>query len=140
MPSVRLPAIVAGHAGDEEHAEEVGEEVHRADVRARVLESRSEVHARVDRHDLDHAVNAAKKGRLEVREPEAGDDDRLLVRETVRNVVERGEEREEPRLRISESFIEPAASEEVKKNSSNETHCSILKCLFSTPVWFSYGY
>ena len=87
-------------------AHQVREEVDRADDRAPVREARGEAHPSEDRDDLDDTVDAAEERRLQVREAEGGDDERALVRERVGHVVERGEEREEPGLRVRERLVE----------------------------------
>ena len=92
---------------DEQHADEVRDEPDRADDRARIRHARRDGDADPDRHDLDHAVDAPEQRRLQRREPERGHDALPLVRERVRDVVDRAEEREQPRLRVQQRLAEP---------------------------------
>lgn len=107
LPEEQADLVVPRQEVDDEHAHDVRDEVDRANIRAAVGDARRNLYASVDRHDLDEAVDAAKEGRVQVREAERGDDDLALVRETVGYVVERREEREEPRLGVGERLVEP---------------------------------
>ena len=62
--------------------------------------------SRAEGRTLYHAVDAAEEGGLERGEAEAGDNDGALVREGVGDVVERGEEREDPGLGVGERLVE----------------------------------
>lgn len=64
------------------------------------------MYARPDGDNLNSAVDAPQQRRLQIGEAERRDDELSLVRQAVRDVVKRGEEREQPCLRIQESFVE----------------------------------
>lgn len=92
---------------DQQHTDYVRNEPGCADVGASVLEVRRYSHADPDGDNFDHSIDTTEKRSLEVRKAERGHDDGALVRQTVWNVVDSGEQREEPRLGICESFVEP---------------------------------
>lgn len=83
-----------------DRTQDVRDEIDDADIRDPVRYPRSELYAREDGDDLDDTVDAAEQGGLEGREAELRDDDLALVRERVRDVVERGEEGEDPGLGV----------------------------------------
>lgn len=68
------------------------------------------MHTREDRDDLDDAADHREQRRLKAREAKRRHDDLLLVRQAVRHVIQCGEEREEPRLRVEKRLIEPDAT------------------------------
>ena len=106
LPEQQTNLVLPREQIDEHDTEHGREEVDDAHVRTRVGDTRREVHAREDRRDLDEAVHHREQRRLQRREPEVRDDELLLVRERVGHVVERGEEREEPRLRVRQRLDE----------------------------------
>lgn len=107
LPEEQPNLVLPWQEVDQEHAQDVREEVDRPDVRTGVRVARREAYTREDRDDLNETVDATKERRLQVREPERGHDDLPLVRQAVRNIVEGREEREEPRLRVQKRLVEP---------------------------------
>lgn len=89
--------------------EDIRNKVQDADVRDTVRNARSKAHTREDGDDLDYAVDATKKCGLQGGEAKLGDYNLPLVRQRVRDVVQRGEQSEHPCLRISQSLNHPAA-------------------------------
>jgi hypothetical protein len=94
---------------DENSAEDIRYEIDGANPCTGILIARSQVYASSNGNDLDRTINTCKQCSLQVSEPKRRDDDLPLVRQAIRDVVQSGEEGEEPGLRVSKSLNHPGS-------------------------------
>ena len=100
--------VLPGQQVDQQDTKNVGQEVDHADVCTCIFQLCGEQYTCPDRNDFDGTIHATKQSGFKGSEAEGGDDDLALVRERVRDVVDRAEEREEPRLGVGKGLTEPA--------------------------------
>ena len=124
----------------QECPENTRDEVQKRHVRTTVLKPSSQSNASPNGHDLNRTINASQKCCLKSGKTEGRHYDLSLVCHGRLDIVNGREERKEPRFGISERLYHPAYGLKFRQEMVGweNTHCSILKCLFSTPVWFAY--
>lgn len=103
--------VLPGQQIDQQDAKDVGQEVYHADVCTRVFQLGSEQDTCPDRNNFDDTIHTAEQGGLEGGEAEGGDNDLALVGETVRDIVDGGEEGEKPGFGIVDGLPESLKKE-----------------------------
>ena len=104
--------VLPGQQVDQQDAKNVGQEVNHADICTCIFQLSGEQDTCPDRNDFDGTIHTPKQSSFEGSEAEGGDDDLALVGETVGDVVDGGEEGEEPGFGIVDGLPESLEKEE----------------------------